>query len=349
MNNKTLVILSPGFASSESDTTCLPMQQHLVKTINEIAPHVNIIILAFQYPYQHGVYEWNGNVVFSFNGKNRGGIQRLMLRRKVHTVLKELNKRSSISGLLSFWYGECAVSGKNFSDHYNIPNYCWILGQDAKKENKYPRRLALKPDQLIALSDFLQDEFENNHGTRPSRVIMPGVDINSFDQENRTIDIMGIGSLIPLKRFDLFVEAVAELKKYFPGIKAVLAGDGPEKERLKSLITKKDLQSNIEMTGELSHPEVIQLLKRTRVLLHPSAYEGFSGVCQEALSCGAHVVSFTKAMKGVYQQWHIVLTMEEMISRAKELLENSTTLYQPSKDFSMKNTAREILDLYFPG
>jgi hypothetical protein len=34
-----LVILSPGFAANEADTTCLTSQQNLVKSLNKIYPY----------------------------------------------------------------------------------------------------------------------------------------------------------------------------------------------------------------------------------------------------------------------------------------------------------------------
>jgi len=39
--------------------------------------------------------------------------------------------------------------------------------------------------------------------------------------------------LIPLKQYAIFIEVIAEIKKnYSHGSKAVLIGDGPEKEKL---------------------------------------------------------------------------------------------------------------------
>ena len=79
-------------------------------------------------------------------------------------------------------------------------------------------------------------------------------------------------------------------------VKAVLIGEGPERMKLQSLITALGLQSNISLTGELSHPEVLQWMQRTKIFLHPSSYEGFGVVCIEALHAGAHVISFVKPM-----------------------------------------------------
>ena len=49
---------------------------------------------------------------------------------------------------------------------------------------------------------------------------------------------MGAGSLIPLKQYDIFLEAVAEIKKQIPEVKVLLVGEGTEKEKLHSLVTQ---------------------------------------------------------------------------------------------------------------
>src|SRR3978361_1604764 len=125
MKKQAFVILTPGFAASENDSTCLPMQQHLVRTINKQYPQLQVIILSFQYPYHENSYQWFGNTIITFNGRNRGGLQRFLLRKKVAKALKNVHAENKIIGLLSFWYGECAVVGKRFGDKYGIKHKCW--------------------------------------------------------------------------------------------------------------------------------------------------------------------------------------------------------------------------------
>ena len=346
--NNTLVILTPGFPKSEADTTCLPMQQSFVRCLKEEYPQLNIIVLSFQYPYHKKTYKWFGITVTGFDGKNKGGLPRLLLRRKLMTRLNEINSKNRIIGILSFWVGECAWVGKNFANKHNIKQYCWILGQDARKENKYPKRIHAKENELIALSDFVQEEFEKNHGIRPQHVIPAAIDIRQFSnmQEERDIDILAAGSLIPLKQYDVFVEIIAEIKKKLPGIKAALIGNGPEKEKLQGLIARSGLQSNIILTGELPHPEVLQQMQRAKVFLHPSSYEGFSGVCLEALAVGAHVISFCRAMKQDIEHWHIVQSKEEMKEKALELLQTKDTVYKSVTPFKMDDTVKKMMELF---
>lgn len=345
---KCFIILSPGFAASENDSTCLPMQQQFVKTLSELYPHLSIVVLAFQYPYHERTYVWHKVTVQSFNGRNKGGIPKLFLRQKIETALKRINKEKQIIGLLSFWLNECALVGKRFGVKNNIPHYCWLLGQDAKKENSYPKKLAVMPNELIALSHFLQDEFASNHGVRPFTVIPPGIDARKTNDRKRDIDLLATGSLIPLKRFELFIELVAQIKQNYADVKAVLAGEGPEGKHLEALAIKYRMENNIFFTGEISHQEVLQLMQGTKVFLHPSSYEGFSGVCQEALSEGAHVISFCRAMKKNIDHWHIVNTKKEFKQKAMELLSQSLD-HTSVVPYLMTDTVQKVMSLYGEG
>ena len=315
-NKEILIILSPGFPESEADSTCLPMQQQFVRALKEMYPGLDIVVLTFQYPYHQKEYNWFEVKVIPFGGRNKGGLQKLLLRNKINSTLKKLYKANKIAGLFSFWYNECAFIGKKFADKYGVKHYCWILGQDARKGNEYPKLLPPLSNELVALSDFIQNEFERNHGIRPQFVIPPGIDETLFASipKEKDLDLLGVGSLISLKQYDIFLEIVAELKKQMPGIKVLLVGKGPEKEKLQSLIRKFKLESSVTMTGELPYSEVLKLMQRAKVFLHPSSYEGFGCVCLEALHAGAHVISFCKPMNMQITHWHIVKDKDAAIA-----------------------------------
>lgn len=346
--DRTLVILSPGFPDSEADTNCLPMQQWFIRTLKDIFPDVHVVVLSFQYPYQKKTYSWFGNTVISFAGKNKGNIMRLMLRREIAGCLKQLYHKHNIIGLLSFWYKECAWVGNRFARLHGLPHYCWILGQDAKKENKYPRLLPPKAGELVALSDFLQMQFEKDHGIKPAHVVPAGIAATQFNSQpvQKNIDILAAGSLITLKRYELFLEIFADIQTQVPGLTAMLVGGGPEKERLASLIKKLRLQNQVQLTGEIPHPELLQLMQRTRIFLHTSSYEGFSGVCLEAVWAGAHVISFQKPMNHDIDQWHIVANPEEMRQKTINLLQSPQVSYKSIRDFKMEDSVKTMMHLF---
>jgi glycosyltransferase involved in cell wall biosynthesis len=349
MNKPSLfIILIPGFPSSESDKNCLPFQQKFVKTFQENHPELEVAVLAFQYPYSNTSYSWHDIRIFSFGGKNRGGLQRLLLRKKLFKKLRALHKDYQIKGLLSFWCGECAVVGGKFARRYHLKHFCWICGQDAMKENKYPQRMNAGSGEFIALSDFLQDAFHANHHIRPAHVITPGIDLSDFAPGSKTkdIDLLAAGSLIPLKQFEIFLETVAVLKRSLPSIKAVLAGEGPEKNNLQDLVRLFGLENNLEIKGELPHQELMQMMQRAKLFLHPSRYEGFGVVCLEALHAGAMVISFVKPMKEDFPNWHIAKNKLDMADIAAGLLERRNAEEISSFPFDIRLTVEKLAALY---
>jgi len=345
---KTLVILTPGFPKDEADSNCLPAEQAFIRSVKETCPSWNIVVLSFQYPYHKKEYRWFDIPVIPFGGRNKGGLSRLLLRRKIYAVLKNIHQTQTIGGLFSFWCGECAWVGKHFGDRNHIRHYCWLLGQDAKKENRYPQKLGFKSEELVALSDFIQDEFEKNHHLRPAQVVLPCIDTREFPPfpANKDIDILAAGSLIPLKQYDIFIAVVAEIKKRIPATRAVLVGEGPEKERLQELITRAGLRSTITLTGQLPHAEVLEYMQRAKLFLHPSSYEGFGVVCAEALYAGANVISFTKPLYRDIKNWYITPNKEEMIQKAVQLLEDGFTDHSRVTVLESGETAKKIMQLF---
>jgi glycosyltransferase involved in cell wall biosynthesis len=341
------IILTPGFPENEEETNCLPLQQTFVKTLKAIYPGLPIEVLSFQYPYNREEYTWHGIPVTSFRGRNRNGLARRWVWQQVKRTLTKRHSQQKIKGILSFWYDECAVIGKKFADSNGITHRCWILGQDARQTNTHIEKTNPQPGELVALSEFLQDEFERNHHIRPGHLVMPGIDLSLLNSQKRSrdIDLLAAGYLVPLKQFDVFVRIVSQLQKRIPGIKAMIAGRGPEKEKLQSLINDLGLQHNIKLPGELSHPALLQTMQQAQLFLHPSSYEGFSGVCLEALHAGAQVISFTKPMRDDIPNWHIVKNENEMMEKAAELLQGNS-LPQPVTPYPIEETVKKMMGLF---
>lgn len=348
MKPDTLIILTPGFAENEADSTCLPSLQSFVKRLRKDHPALNIIILALQYPFVAGEYYWHHCRVIALGGKGKAKLSRLFVWMKAGNKLSKLRKEENVVGILSFWCGEAALLGHRFGKKYGVKHYCWILGQDAKKENKYVRRIRPAAAELIAISDFIQQEFEKNHGISPGQVIPLGIDPDEFPKEGQPgeIDIMGAGSLIPLKQYDVFIEVLSKIREQNPQIKAILCGKGPEEKQLKELVEKYELKKNIIMGGGLPHKAVLKYMKSSRIFLHTSNYEGFSTVCLEALYAGMQVISFCKAMNAGIPHWHIVQTKEDMIKRALDLLKRPLQRSEPVLPYAMEKTVQELMQLF---
>ncbi|MDB5023665.1 MAG: glycosyltransferase family 4 protein [Mucilaginibacter sp.] len=345
---KTLVILSPGFPENEQDSTCVPAQQVFVKNLKQNFPELNVIVLAFEYPFVFAQYQWNDVTVISFGGRNKGKLCRLVNWSRVSITLRRLNKQYQLIGLLSFWMGDCAYIASAFAKRNSLKHFCWILGQDARSGNKYFKRIKPQAESLVALSDFIAKEFYKNYSIKPARVIPVGIDPDLFGRApaERDIDILGAGSLIPLKQFSTLVNTVSTLRNSFPEIKAVICGGGPEHQLLSVMIKNLCLENNIVLTGELPHASVLALMQRTKVFVHPSAYEGFGVVCPEALYAGARVVSFVRPMDAEIKNWHFAKSKGDMVNTVHALLEDSAPDCNSVSPYMIIDTCKAMMKLF---
>ena len=345
---ETLVILSPGFPVNEADTTCMPPQQLFVKALKEICPGLDIVVIAFHYPFAASEYEWHGVKVIAIGGEDKGQLLRGYTWLKAWMQLKRLKRECQLMGLLSFWFGECAFVGSYFATRNRLTHYSWILGQDAKKGNKYFKWIRPKADSLIALSDFIAREVKSNYGITPFQVIPVGIDASLFAEapKKREIDILGAGSLIPLKQYGVFIETISSIKEFIPGIRAVICGKGPELEKLQETVISSNLNENIVFAGELPHNEVLRLMQLAKVFLHPSAYEGFGAVLSEALYAGAHVVSFCKPMSKMARHHYVVRTREEMDAKVLAILKNKRLEHDPVLMCPIQQVAKNMISLF---
>lgn len=345
---KTLVILSPGFPQNEDDSTCIPIQQVFIRALKQNHPQLNIIIIAFEYPFIRKQYNWYGIPVIALAGQNKSRLYRLRNWMQAWQALKALNKLYAPIGLLSFWFDECAFVGHHFAKRHGLKHFSWLLGQDARPGNRYFKWI--KPDggSLIAVSDFVAGQVYKNYGILPENTITTGVDITQFGPNcfDRDIDILGVGSLIPLKQYDVFIDVVKFLKEFMPNINTIICGKGPEEEKLRSLIGQNGLENNVTLLGEVHHAAVLALMQRSKVFLHTSSYEGFAAVLLEALYGGAQVVSFVKPMDAYIEHHHQVNTVTEMRDKLLDILENPQIDHEPVLAYPIQNVAASIVQLY---
>ena len=181
-----------------------------------------------------------------------------------------------------------------------------------------------------------------------TQVIPVGIDTSLFGTapDKRDIDILGAGSLIPLKQYDLFVKCVAFLKLSFPGIKVVICGKGPEIDSLKELSSQLNLTGNLVFAGELPHAEVLGMMQRSKVFLHTSNYEGFGAVLAEALYAGAHVVSFCKPMDREYRHHYVVKDVDEMHCKITGILKNTRRGHDAVQLCTTQQIAKNMISLF---
>lgn len=340
---KHIVFLTPGFAQNEQDTTTIPAIQLYIKALKKHQPELKITVISFQFPFTNEKYKWFGCEVIPLNGRN-SKLKRIFIWKKVFTILNFLNKENPISILHSFWLGECALIGNMFSKKHSLKHVCTLMGQDVLKNNYYLKVLPIQKMKLICVSDFQRKQLYNSPILQ-IKVIPWGIYSADFSNEiTKSIDIIGVGSLISLKNYDLFIEVVSEINKIIP-IKAVLIGSGIQKEYLEKKIKKLQLENTISLTGLLSYQETLNFISQSKILLHTSNYESFGMVFAEALQSKTSIVSKEVGCAFVSKNWRLCSSKQELIAGCIEAL-SIPFLENFKNPFVIEKTVENYLNIY---
>jgi glycosyltransferase involved in cell wall biosynthesis len=322
LTGDSLIILSPGFAAGEDDTICMPYVQMFIKALRNSFPALQIHIISLQYPYTASVYDWHGVKVYALGGRNKKW-NRFFTWQKAGKLIDQLCAETNVVGIFSLWLTECTYIAQKLSKKHGLQTIAWCMGQDAKKTNRYIRHLDTSLFRIGCMSPFLAEQLQLNHGIKDTCIIGNGIypeTIPPAVSKEKIYDIISVGAFSDFKQFDWVVDVVQVLKKEFPGIKACMVGSGPEWQSIQNRISALDLSANIELKGSLPHTDCLELMMHSKLLLHPSSYEGASTVVLEALYYRCYVISITVPAAAMPPVFYKAATKDEMIRKAKELL-----------------------------
>ena len=149
--------------------------------------------------------------------------------------------------------------------------------------------------QVVTLSSSSRAEIVEQLGLPADRVrvVPPGVDASFHPLGQRSPDplVVAVGRLVPVKRFDLLVDALAELHEEHPRVRAVIAGEGYERKALEARIAHHGAGEWIHLPGRVSGEELLALYRRAWVVASASQREGWGMTLTEAAACGTPAVA----------------------------------------------------------
>ena len=104
--------------------------------------------------------------------------------------------------------------------------------------------------------------------------------------------VMSAGRLDRMKRFDLLVRALAHTRT---PLRCVIAGDGPEREALRSLAERLGVASRLELPGRVDDARLVELYATCRAVYYAPFDEDYGYVTIEAFKSGKAVVTAADA------------------------------------------------------
>ena len=122
-----------------------------------------------------------------------------------------------------------------------------------------------------------------------STVLYPPAPARPYRCEGYGDYVFMISRLTPLKRADLLIDALKTPDG--AGIRAVIAGDGEEIERLSKVIARLALTDRVLLTGRVSDEEMLDHYARCRAVVFPPVQEDYGFVTVEAFASRKAVVT----------------------------------------------------------
>ncbi len=197
------------------------------------------------------------------------------------------NAKLLAAKVLSGWRGAAVLSA-----HGRFDAESRLLGRLSYAATALTSRLGAR---TIAVSDdlnrYLVDRFRADRErvvTIHNGIVLPPPDLlpDSAALAARDDVVLGIGRLVPEKRFGSLIDAFAKSKR---ATRLILLGEGPERARLEGQIAREGLSSRVELRGYLREPWPV--FSQAKMLALSSRSEAFGNVIVEALGHGLPVVA----------------------------------------------------------
>ncbi len=185
-----------------------------------------------------------------------------------------------------------------------LPVVITARGSDVTQipDHAVPRRMIqaaiARADALITVSAALRDGLIAL-GAPAAKVttLRNGVDTALFQPGDRAAQraalglrgptLLSVGHLIARKGHHRIIAAMADL----PDHQLLIAGEGPERARLETLISQLGLGARVRLLGTRPHAELPALYGAADALVLASTREGWANVLLEAMACGTPVLA----------------------------------------------------------
>ena len=159
-----------------------------------------------------------------------------------------------------------------------------------RKIHKLDRRTLGEAERLFAISQNVADRLRDALGLEAEVVLPPPQELDYRFEEYGDF-VLSVGRLDRAKRIDLLLEAAAAE----PSLRVVVAGAGPDRERLEQVARSHELDGRVEFAGRVDEAELAELYARCGAVYYAPVDEDFGMVPYEAFLSEKPVVTTTDA------------------------------------------------------
>ena len=317
------IFILPGWYKSKANPgSCLFIYEQAV-ALSKLG-HQVVVLAVHQHPIQtlsalqSGIHKYDdGGIltyeteIYTFNPSRFTGIYirsfEKALRRLMDEAKRDVGAPDVLYAHFSFAAGISAVMLKEDTPLVVEEHYSLLMGSVNRGVRRCVTDTVNSADAFICVSSGLKQAVLDLTGTdRELRVISNMIDpVFRYYPRPASEDFvfLGIGGLIPRKRFDLLIRAFADEFRDDGHIRLRIAGRGEEEGKLRALIASLDMESRIELLGQIDRAGTLDAYIHCDCFALPSAAETFGLVYREALAVGRPVIS-TKHGGFDEDSWH---------------------------------------------
>ncbi len=216
-------------------------------------------------------------------------------------------RRHRIDAVVTVGAGDKMFWGRLAAKAAGVPVICSALHSTGWPDGvgRLNRMLTPITDGFIAVAQS-HGEFLINFERFPASkvaIIRNGIDSQRFEPNatqrevvraelglESTAPLVGIvAALRPEKNHELFLDVASQTIKILPNAHFVIIGEGPERKKIESILSSKNLNSNVHLLG--NRHDTPRLLAALDTFLLTSHNEANPVSILEALSCGVPVVA----------------------------------------------------------
>ncbi len=235
-------------------------------------------------------------------------------------TIQRLSRSFVPDAVLSYWAHPDGEVGLRAARMLGVPAAVIVGGSDVlilphcPKRGERVRHVFRESDAVITISEGLREKVIEL-GIDDDRVhtIRQGVNPRLFSIENPLMQnrqaararlvadhpalegerpmLLWVGRMVDVKRLDVLVTAVAELRRQGRDFVLCLAGDGPLRERIAEKATEQHLGDCVHFTGSLAPKSLGDWYRAANVTVMSSESEGLPNVLRESLACGTPFVA----------------------------------------------------------
>jgi len=148
---------------------------------------------------------------------------------------------------------------------------------------------------IVTLSNSSKEEMVTDLGFDADlvHVVPPGIDpsFSPGGERSPVPEVLAVGRLVPVKRVDRLIRAVARVRDKIGEVVLTLVGTGYEQDALQEVAREVGGQDWVRFAGRVDDQGLIDAYRRAWVVASSSAREGWGMTLTEAAACGTPSVA----------------------------------------------------------